>query len=147
MVGKLNPKQEAFCMHYAHSGNATEAYKEAGYACKTPRATYAAASRLMEKPKIQARLQELAEQIASEKIATVREVQEYLTSVMRRQVKEHIVVTFPQDGNTEVVEIPAKVSDANKAAELLAKMQGGFDTKHQIELLVPKFGGEDDLED
>lgn len=162
----LNVKQEAFCLHYARTGNATEAYKEAGYKPKTERSVYASANQLLKNPKVQARLKELADEIASEKIASIREIQEYLTSVMRREHKESVVVTvtekrsfYEPDANgtmrkkTEeketpmVVEIPARLSDANKAAETLAKMQGGFDNKLSLELTVPVFGGEDDLED
>ena len=114
---------------------------------------------------MQARLKELAEELASDKIASIREIQEYLTSVMRRELKECIVVTITKeksmyvpddDGKMrkqttkeeipQVVEIPAKLSDANKAAETLAKMQGGFDTKLAVELTVPVFGGEEEFE-
>lgn len=162
----LNVKQEAFCLHYAKTGNATEAYKKAGYKAKTENALCANATRLLRNDKVQERLKELAEELASDKIASIREIQEYLTSVMRRELKECIVVTTTEeksmyvpddDGKMrkqttkkeipQVVEIPAKLSDANKAAETLAKMQGGFDSKTQIDVIIPVFGGEDDLED
>lgn len=162
----LNVKQEAFCLHYAKTGNATEAYKEAGYKVKTERSAYAASNKLLKNVKVQERLKELAEEIASDKIASIKEIQEYLTSVMRREHKECVVVTIskersyyaPDDDGTmrkntvkeeipQIVEIPAKLSDANKAAETLAKMQGGFDTKFQVEMTIPVFGGEESLED
>ena len=161
-----NHKWEAFCLHYAKTGNASEAYKVAGYNAKTERAIYANANRLLKNDKVQARLQELAEEIASDKIASIKEIQEYLTSVMRREHKECVVVTLSEEKSTyvpdengtmrkqtvkrevpQIVEIPAKLSDANKAAETLAKMQGGFDSKLQLELTVPVFDGEDDLVD
>jgi len=162
---ELNVKQEAFCLHYAKTGNATEAYKTAGYAAKTERAVYAAANRMLKNVKVQARLKELAAEIASEKIASIKEIQEYLTSVMRREKNECIVVTIAEEKSyyapdiegtmrkrtekketPQVVEIPAKLSDANKAAEILAKMQGGFDNKLTVELTVPVFGGEEEFE-
>lgn len=162
----LNVKQEAFCLHYAKTGNATEAYKKAGYKAKTENALCANATRLLRNDKVQERLKELAEELASGKIASIREIQEYLTSVMRRELKECIVFTTTEeksmyvpddDGKMrkqttkkeipQVVKIPAKLSDANKAAETLAKMQGGFDSKTQIDVIIPVFGGEDDLED
>lgn len=161
----LNVKQEAFCLHYAKTGNATEAYKEAGYKVKTERSAYAASNKLLKNVKVQARLKELADEIASDKIASIKEIQEYLTSVMRREHKESIVVTIskersfyaPDEGGTmrkntvkeeipQIVEIPAKLSDANKAAETLAKMQGGFDNKLNVELTVPVFEGIDEFE-
>lgn len=161
----LNVKQEAFCLHYAKTGNATEAYKKAGYAAKTENAIYANANRLLKNDKVQARLKELAEEIASDKIASIKEIQEYLTSVMRREHKEFVVVTVsekktsyePDDKGVmrkqtietetpQIVEIPARLSDANKAAETLAKMQGGFDSKLSVELTVPVFEGIDEFE-
>ena len=162
----LNVKQEAFCLHYAQTGNASESYIKAGYKAKSEGAIYANANRLLKNDKVKARLQELTYEIASEKIANIKEIQEYLTSVMRREHKECVVVTLseettkyvPDENGTmrkqtvkkevpKVIEIPAKLSDANKAAETLAKMQGGFDSKLQVELTVPVFGGEEDLED
>lgn len=161
----LNVKQEAFCLHYAKTGNATEAYKEAGYKVKTERSAYAASNKLLKNVKVQARLKELADEIASDKIASIKEIQEYLTSVMRREHKESVVVTVsekrtfyaPDENGTmrkqtieketpQVVEIPARLSDANKAAETLAKMQGGFDNKLNVELTVPVFEGIDEFE-
>lgn len=162
----LNVKQEAFCLHYAKTGNATESYKKAGYEAKTEGAIYANANRLLKNDKVQERLRELAEDIASDKIANIKEIQEYLTSVMRRELKESVVVTLTKESSKYVpdkngtmrkqtvkeeiptiVEIPAALRDANKAAETLAKMQGGFDSKMQLEVVVPVFGGEEDLED
>lgn len=163
---ELNVRQEAFCMHYAKTGNATEAYKAAGYNVKNDNAAAASATTLLRNPKIQKRLQGIVKEINSEKIADIKEIQEYLTAVMRREEKENIVVTLTveksewkpdEDGKMrkvttkqevpKLVEIPAKLSDANKAAETLAKMQGGFDNKMQVEITVPVFEGEDSLED
>ena len=162
----LNVKQENFCLHYAKTGNATEAYKVAGYKAKTERSAYAASNKLLKNVKVQERLKELADEIASDKIANIKEIQEYLTSVMRREKTESIVVTLseettkyvPDENGTmrkqtvkketpTIVNIPAKLSDANKAAETLAKMQGGFDSKMKLEIAIPVFEGEERLED
>lgn len=159
-------KQEKFCLHYAQTGNATESYKEAGYSAKNDNVAAVSAAKLLRTPKVMERLQEIAAELKSEKIADITEIQEYLTSVMRREHCEHTVVVLsretskyvPDENGTmrkqtvkeeypQIVPIPAKLSDANKAAETLAKMQGGFDNKLQVELTVPVFGGESDLED
>ena len=159
-------KQEKFCLHYAQTGNATESYKEAGYSAKNDNVAAVSAAKLLRTPKVMERLQEIADELKSEKIADITEIQEYLTSVMRREHCEHTVVVLsketskyvPDENGTmrkqtvkeeypKIVSIPAKLSDANKAAETLAKMQGGFDNKLQLELTVPVFGGESDLED
>lgn len=163
---ELNVRQEAFCLHYAKTGDAAKSYREAGYKAKSAGAIYANANRLLKDDKVQERLRELAAEIASDKIASIKEIQEYLTSVMRRELSEHVVVTLCEKKSTyvpdaegkmrkqtiekefpQVIEIPAKLSDANKAAETLAKMQGAFDSKAQVEIVVPVIGGADELED
>lgn len=163
---KLTVKQEAFCLHYAKTGNATESYLAAGYKAKNNNIARVEASKLLAKPNIQKRLRELAEEIKSNKIADIQEIQEFLTSVMRREKQENVVVTISKQESSYkpdeegkmrkytikeeipmTVPIPAKLSDANKAAETLAKMQGAFDNKMKVELTVPIFEGEDSIED
>ena len=146
----LNVKQEAFCLHYAKTGNATEAYKKAGYKAKTDSAIYASSNRMLKNVKVQARLKEFADEIASDKIASIKEIQEYLTSVMRGQTQAEVVVVEGQGDGYSEARTMKKAPDEKerlKAAETLAKMQGGFDSKMQVELTVPVFGGEDELED
>lgn len=145
----LNVKQEAFCLHYAKTGNATESYKKAGYAAKTENAIYANANRLLKNDKVQARLKELADEIASEKIAGIKEIQEYLTSVMRGHTQAEIVVVEGcGDGYSEARTMKKAPDEKErlKAAETLAKMQGGFDTKLKVDLMIPVFGGEEEFE-
>lgn len=146
----LNAKQEAFCLHYAKTGNATESYKTAGYDAKTERAVYANANRLLKNDKVKARLAELAAELASEKIASIKEVQERLTSILRGELQEEqVVVEGCGDGVSEakVIKRQPQLKDVIKAGETLAKMQGGFDNTVKVEMTVPVFGGEEDLED
>ena len=146
----LNVKQEAFCLHYARTGNATESYKAAGYEAKTANAIYANANRLIKNDKVQARLQELAAEIESSKIANIKEIQERLTSIMRMEQQEEVVMTKGTgEGCSEIKHVSKAPSlkDVIKAAETLAKMQGGFDNKINVEIAIPVFGGEDELED
>lgn len=150
VIALLNVKQEAFCLHYAKTGNATESYKLAGYDVRTDRAVYSAANRLLKNVKVKARLQELADELSAEKIAGIREVQERLTSILRGELQEEqVVVEGCGDGVSEatIVRRKPQLKDVIKAGETLARMQGGFDNKVQIELTVPVFGGEDSLED
>lgn len=150
MIALLNPKQEAFCLHYAKTGNATESYKKAGYVCKNDNTVAACAVRLLNQAKVKARLAELAEMAASEKIANIAEIQQRLTAILRGEVQEdQIVVEGCGDGISEARNMYREVQmkDRLKAGELLAKMQGGFDTKLQVEVTVPVFGGDDGLED
>lgn len=146
----LNVKQEAFCLHYAKTGNATESYKKAGYAAKTAKTIYANANRLLKNDKVQARLQELADEMKSEKIADIREIHEYLTSVIRGETSDDVVVTEGcGDGISEarVVEVRTNNAARIKAATELAKMKGAYENKLQLEVIVPVFGGDDALED
>lgn len=150
VIALLNVKQEAFCLHYAKTGNATESYKQAGYDAKTERAVYSNANRLLKNDKVQARLAELAEEMASEKIAGIREIQERLTAILRGELQEEqVVVEGCGDGVSEakVIQRQPQLKDVIKAAETLGKMQGAFDTKTNINVVIPVFGGEDGLED
>lgn len=145
----LNVKQEAFCLHYAKTGNATESYKVAGYQCKNDAVVAASAVRLLNQVKVKARLAELAEQMASEKIANAKEIQERLTAILRSELKEdQVVVEGCGDGVSEatIVKRNPQLKDVIKAGELLAKMQGAFDNKVQVELTIPVFGGEEEFE-
>lgn len=132
---KLTIKQEAFCLEYAASGNATDAYKKAGYKAKNDRIAGVESYKLLKKPKIQLRLQELAEAIATPKIADIKEVQEFLTSVMRREIREEEIVVAADVA--EVKEKKTPVSVAIRAAETLAKIQGAFRTEVNVTGTLP----------
>ena len=145
-----NVRHEAFCLHYAKTGNATESYKKAGYNPKTERSVYASANQLLKNPKVQARLRELSDELKSEKIAGIVEIQERLTAIIRSEEPEQIVVVEGMgDGVSRARIIEKKPDQKNviKAAETLAKMQGGFDNKVTLEMTMPVFGGEENLED
>lgn len=165
-MAKLTEKQKLFVAEYLIDLNATRAYKVAYPHVKTDGAARACASKLLTKANIKAYIDEQLEKVSSGKIADVQEVMEYLTKVMRREMKESVVVTVTKerseyvdtgDGKPrkktvkeevlQIVEIPAKLSDANKAAELLGKRYSLFTDKVQTEIVVPKFEGEDELED
>lgn len=143
----MTPKQKRFCLEYAQTGNGTESAKRAGY---SPKTAYQTANELIKKPEIQRELQRLADEYASAKIANIKEIQEFLTSVIRQQKEEEVIVVEGcGDGISEAVTKKKKPSlkDAVKASEVLARMQGGLNTTAQLNVVVPIFGGEEDLED
>lgn len=132
--------------------NQTRAYKAVYTKVKNDNVAAAAASRLLKKPGIQEYIDERLKKISDEKIAKTEEVMQYLTSVMRREKKECVVVTIMEEESTyvpdekgtmrkqtikketpQIVEIPAKLSDANKAAELLGKVYGIFKENVSLE--------------
>ena len=146
---KLTVKQEAFCLHYAKTGNATESYLVAGYKATTNNVARTESSKLLAKPNIKARLQEIAEEIHASEIADITEIQKTLTAILRNESKEQVVIVENVGDFTSkarAVEKDTSIKDRIKAGETLAKMQGAFDSKFQVELTVPVYGGEEEFE-
>ena len=56
----LNERQKKFCYEYAKLGNATEAYKKAGYKISSDETARANAARLLRKDKVIGFLSELS---------------------------------------------------------------------------------------
>lgn len=129
----LNVRQEKFCLEYAKCGNATEAAIAAGYAEK-----YAGqnADKLLKNTKIQDRLNELREQLESEKIADIKEMQETLTAIIRQQMMEEIpmVVNNGDWSEVQTVEKKPSIKDVVSAINSLGKMQGAFIDKLNVEV-------------
>lgn len=157
---KLTAKQKRFCEEYIIDCNATQAAIRAGYSEKTANEQ---GTRLLAKVSVQKYIKELMSEVKNNKIAEATEVMEYLTSVMRREKTESVVVTLseekseykPDENGTmrkftekkevpTIVNIPAKLSDANKAAELLGKRYSLFTDKVDIDG-VAKIVFEEDL--
>lgn len=175
----LTEQQQRFCDEYLVCLNAVQAALKAGY--KESTARYASKwinekespQKPTDKKKskfvpemreyIDARMKEKEDDL----IADQDEVMRYLTSVMRREKKESVVVTLQnktekwvKDDDTgklkkqtiteekpAVVEIPAQLRDSNKAAELLGRAYGLYTEKVEMDVIVPVFGGEDALEE
>lgn len=154
----LTEKQILFCNEYLIDLNATQAAIRAGYSEKSARQI---AQRMLTKDDIQEYMQKIMNDKQSGLIASQDEVLETLTAVMRRQQKEQVVASerhrrsyFDEEGrkvteDTEVpvtVEIDTKISDVNKAAELLGKRYGLFSDKVNVETTA-KVVIVDDLEE
>ena len=132
-VVMLNVRQEKFCLEYVKCGNATEAAITAGYAEK-----YAGqnADKLLKNTKVQDRLSELREQLESEKIADITELQQTLTSIIRQQLIEEIpmVVNNGDWSEVQVVEKKPSIKNVVDAINSLGKMHGAFKEKLTMEL-------------
>lgn len=147
---KLTPKQQRFCDEYLIDMNATQAAIRAGYSEKTAGVI---ANENLKKPNVREYIDERMKEKEAELVADQNEVMRYLTAVMRREYKEHVVVTIAREESTyvpdeygtmrkqtvkeevpEVVEIPARLSDSNKAAELLGRAYGIYSDKVQQEI-------------
>lgn len=135
----LNQKQEKFCLAYAKSGNARQSYLDAGYRCK-PETADASASQLLKNPKVKERLAELAEKAANESIADIREMQEVLTSIIRKEMSEEVIVVEGDgDGCSSARRMRKEPSlkDLINAINTLGKMQGAFTANLNINGTIP----------
>lgn len=140
MAAKMTAKQMRFCDEYLIDLNATQAAIRAGYSEKT--ATVIGSENLT-KPYIREYIDKRLAEKEEKLVAKQDEVMKYLTAVMRREEKENVVVTLseettkyvPDDNGTmrkqtikkeipKIIEIPSRLSDSNKAAELLGKAYG-----------------------
>ena len=146
----LNQKQEKFCLAYAKSGNARQSYLDAGYRCK-PETADASASQLLKNPKVKDRLAELYDKIANESVADIREMQEVLTSIIRKQMDEEVIVVEGDgDGCSSARRMrkEASIKDIVNAINTLGKMQGAFATNLNLTGAIPVvISGDDELED
>lgn len=120
--------QENFCVEFVRCGNATEAYKRAGYKPRSDKVAGTAAARLLGNVGIQKRIEELRRELDSHKIMDAVERRELLTQ-------------FARDEET------AK-SDRLKAMDLLNKMDGVYINKTQVSgadggPLTFRWGGKD----
>lgn len=116
---KLNEKQKLFCRYYLKESNfnGTNAYLQAGY---KKGGAKSGASRLLALPHVQEYLAYLVKQQEDEDLATIREVTQFLTDVMRGDKKDTIITAHG------LKEARTQVKDMLKAAELLGKRMGMF---------------------
>lgn len=150
-MAKMTAKQMRFCDEYLIDLNATQAAIRAGYSKKT---AYSIGQENLKKPEISAYIKKRMAEKEAALVADQDEVMKYLTSVMRREHKEFVVVTLQNkvekwvmdedtgklkkqtitEESPAVVDIPARLSDANKAAELLGKAYGLYTDRVEQEV-------------
>lgn len=150
----MKPKQKRFCDEYLIDCNATEAAKRAGYkgeTCKNASRWLDPNSTGKYNPEMHKYIQDKLNEMQSKTIASAEEVMQYLTSVLRGEEKEEvIVVEGVGDGCSSARSIDKEVGarDRLKAAELLAKRYGLLTDKVGIEGIIPVvISGDDELED
>ncbi|UQS82597.1 terminase small subunit [Bombilactobacillus folatiphilus] len=125
MKKKLTAKQQRFADEYIKTGNATQAALEAGYSKKTAGVI---ANENLNKPYIKEYIDKQLNLIHSAKIADAKEIQEFLTSVLRGDETETVATAKGLFSN---VELGGK--DRLKAAELLGKTKSMFTDRKQID--------------
>ena len=93
---KLTVKQEKFVDFYVETGNATESAIRAGYSKRTAAVI---GQENLRKPYIRKAIAARLKELESKRVATAKEVMEFLTSTMRGEIKEEVVVSdFLGDG-------------------------------------------------
>lgn len=120
----MNERQKAFADYYVELGNAEQAAIKAGYSERYARGN---AHKLVAHSCIKEYIDKRLKQKEDERIASQDEVLKYLTSVMRQEkIEEVVVVEGEGDGcsSARIVKKHVGIKDANKAAELLAKRYG-----------------------
>ena len=145
---KLTVKQQRFADDYIITGNATEAAILAGYSQKTARSI---GQENLTKPAIRDYIENRLEELRSEKVADQQEVMETLTRILRRESKEIETVVVKRaetieytlaNGETaekvvyneyaQTIEMDARNSDVNRAAELIGKRHAMWTDKSEI---------------
>lgn len=145
---KLTEKQKRFCDNYIINPNATDAAIKAGYASKTAKVI---GHENLTKPYIREYIDKRLEQLEEERIAKSEEVLKYLTSVMRGQESEEVVVVEGLGmGESEARRMNKKLSarDRIKAAELIGKRYGLYvdkvDVNEPINITIKRRSETDD---
>ena len=145
-MSELTARQIKFCLEYANSGNAKQSAIRAGYSERTAKNQGA---RLLNQENIQNYLKELSDGFVSGKIADAKEMQERLTAIIRGEtLEEVIVVVGVGDGVSKAVTKTKKPSlkDIINAIDRLARMQGAYDNTVDLNIYLPVFSGESELE-
>jgi phage terminase small subunit len=119
LAEKLTERQKKFCEYYVQSLNASEAAKKAGYSEKTAGAM---GYENLKKPEIQEYIETIMKDLQSERVADAEEVLQYLTDVMRGNIR---------DRGEE-----ASIESRTRAAELLGKRYKIFVDRREVEASV-----------
>lgn len=156
----MTEKQKRFCDEYLIDLNATQAAIRSGYSAKTAKQI---GQQNLTKLDIQEYINKRLAEKEAELIADQDEILRTLTRVLRRQEMDTVVVTckersgkYDEKGKKvtiekevpQLVQVPTKVSDLNKAAELLGKRYALFtdkvETDVDMDLNITIDYGEDD---
>lgn len=150
-MANLTDKQIIFANEYLVDFNATRAYKKAYPNVKKDSVAAANGNRLLRNAKVKNYIDEQLKKIEDESIANATEVMKYLTSVMRNELTEEVVVVEGEGegcSSARIVKKDISAKDRNKAAELLGKRYRLFVDKVEADVnQTVIFTGEDELED
>ena len=125
----MNAKQRRFAEEYLKDLNATQAAIRSGYSERT---AYSQGQRLLKNVEIKNAIKEVRESIQDGNIATIKDIEEFLSMSMNGEIDEEVVVTVGTgEGHSEAVKVRKEIStrDRLKAAELLGKRYGLYTDK------------------
>ena len=135
----MTDRQKRFCDEYLVDCNAAGAARRSGYSPDS-------ANKLMKQPEVQEYIEEQMEAIHNEKIADVKEISEYLTSVMRGSCGEQTKTSI-SDSKETTTYIAVSAKERLKAAELMGKRYGLFKEKTEVTVNPAVIiNGEEELE-
>ena len=134
---KLTEKQKRFVDFYIKTGNATQSYIDAGYSATSRKVAEANARRLLANDSVKKWIEQRLKQLEDQRIADAAEVMRFLTSAMRGEIQEEVVVVesvgdFQSEARIVKKEVSAK--ERIKAAELLAKRYGLLVERQQVDV-------------
>ena len=127
----MTERQKRFADEYLIDCNASRAYKAAYPNVKNSEVARKNGSRLLTYADVKQYVQERLDAINAAKIATVQEVMEYLTAVMRGESSAEIVVVEGEGDGC------SRARRMQKAAELLGKRFALFTDQVQVQGAVP----------
>lgn len=125
---KMTLKQQRFANEYIITGNLYKSAVEAGYSEKYAKSQ---SHKLLENVGIKNYIDVRLAKLESEKIATQEEVLQYLTSVMRGEKTEPLLV-LDGEGAQKVIEAVSNVQSRTRAAELLGKRYSMWTDKQEV---------------
>lgn len=150
----MTERQKRFAEEYLIDLNATRAYKAAYPNVKKDETARVNGSRMLTNANVKEYIDEKLKIISDSKVAKVQEVMEYLTSVLRgEQTEEVVVVEGCGDGCTDARCMDKQVGakERLKAAELLGKRYGMFTDTVKLDgpavvKIVDDIGSDDNAE-
>ena len=142
-MSNLRLQWKNFADNYIKTGNALQSAIDAGY-----KKSYAKSrsADLLARKEIQEYIAERMAELESKKIADQKEVLEYLTKVLRGEIKEEVLIGTGM-GEQETIEVDIPIRERTRAAELLGKRYGAFRSdieKAEIKVKVDKINAEID---
>lgn len=145
----MTEKQKIFADEYLIDLNATRAYKIAYPSTKKDSVAAQAGSRMLRNVKVKKYIDEKLQEIHDKKTADIKEVMEYLASVLRGESEsEEIVVEGIGDGCSEARAMKKKPSEKDrlKAADLILKRfdrsdDGRKDALSKLDEVLKEIGG------